>query len=138
MLRTAAGVVLVLAVALVAGCGSEGSGPDTSAPADPGGVIDVSGTEPVGEDMAGSVAQLVNCRDWNEATAVEKLATIEDVRSQQNRQDPGLSEIELTDEEAGDLFDTTCEHRYAAGFRLYKLYAQANGFVTLKRALEEE
>ena len=33
-----------------------------------------------------------------------------------------------------DVFDNACEIEASGGFRLYKLYAQAAGFVTLKRA----
>ena len=86
---------------------------------------------------AGSVAPLAECRDWNGADEAERLATIQDVRSQQNRRDPGLREPELTDEEAAAVFDNACRPTYAQGFRLYKLYAQADGFVMLKRQLEE-
>lgn len=125
--------LLALAGALVAGCGSDG-GPEESA--DSGEVVDISGTEAVGEELAGSVAPLVECRDWNGADGAEKLATIEDVRSQQNRQDPGVEEIELTDEEAEEFFDSACAPPYAQGFRLYKLYARANSFLPLKRALD--
>ena len=34
------------------------------------------------------------------------------------------------------LFDNACEPTWAQGFRLYKLYAQADGFVAMKRALD--
>ncbi len=107
-------------------------------------VIDISGTEPVGdgatpvgEMTAGSVAQLVECRDWNGADADQQLATIEDVRSQINLADSGIEAPALTDEEAQDLFDNACRPSWAAGFRLYKLYSRAAGFVTLNRVLDE-
>lgn len=127
-----------MALALAAGCGSDGSEGEPPASADDDGVIDISGTSPVGEETAGSVASLVECRDWNGASDEEKLATIEDVRSQQNREEGGISEPSLTDDEALELFDKSCEPDYAQGFRLYKLYANADGFITLKRALEDD
>ena len=127
------------ALALLAGCGDDGPTVQAEAKAeDRGGqVIDISGTEPVGEMLAGSVAPLVECRDWNGATAEEKLATVTDVRSQINLEDSGISAPALTDEEAQEMFDSSCEPAWAQGFRLYKLYARAVGFVELKRALDE-
>ena len=86
---------------------------------------------------AGSVAPLVECRDWNGANAEQRLATIDDVRSQINLADSGIEAPALTDEEAEELFDSACRPSWAAGFRLYKLYARAAGFVTLNRALDE-
>ncbi len=85
---------------------------------------------------AGSVASLVECSDWSGADDAEKLATIADVRSQINLGDSGISAPELTDEEALELFDNACEPKYAQGFRLYKLYAHAVGFVELKRMID--
>ena len=49
---------------------------------------------------AGSVASLVECRDWNGADEAEQLATIADVRSQINLEDSGIEAPALTDEEA--------------------------------------
>jgi hypothetical protein len=105
-----------------------------------GEVVDIAGTEPgaqaVGEMTAGSVASLVECRDWNGASEEQKLATIADVRSQINLGDSGIEAPELTDAEAMAMFDSSCEPAYAGGFRLYKLYARAIGFVGLKRMLD--
>jgi hypothetical protein len=44
---------------------------------------------------------------------------------------------ELTDEEAEGMYDNACKPSWAVGFRLYKLYSRAVGFVTLKREIEE-
>ncbi len=129
----------VVALAALAGCGGSAD-PADEARADASraeAVIDISGTEPVGEMTAGSVAQLVECRDWNGADADQQLATIEDVRSQINLADSGIEAPALTDEEAQDLFDNACRPSWAAGFRLYKLYSRAAGFVTLNRVLDE-
>ena len=100
-------------------------------------MIDISGTDAVGENLAGSVAPLVECRDWNGATEEQKLATIEDVRSQISRQDVGIRSPRLSDEEAMKIFDDTCEPSWAQGFRLYKLYARAVAFAPLARQLEQ-
>lgn len=136
-LRLAAAAALA-ALLVAAGCGSEdsssGAGTDAGESTD---VVDISESGPVGEVLAGSVASLVECRDWNEADEGQRLATIEDVRSQQHPEDPGVEEPALTDEEAAELFDTACEPDYAQGFRLYKLYARAAGFVPLTRELEK-
>ena len=131
----AALAALLLLVAL-AGCGSD-DGDGTAA--DDGRtdtVVDISGTDPVGPMVAGSVAALVTCRDWKGANEDQRLATIADVRRQLAPQDSGITEPELTDEEAGEVFDNACKIESSGGFRLYKLYAQAAGFVTLKREIE--
>jgi len=131
----AAAAALLLLIGL-GGCGSD----DGEPPADekPDRVVDISGTEPVGEMLAGSVAALVSCSDWKGANEEERLATIADIRSQLAAQDSGLEIPELTDEEAAEVFDNSCRPGWAGGFRLYKLYAKAAGFVTLKRAIEAD
>jgi hypothetical protein len=132
-LRPAAAALLLL-VAL-AGCGSDDGGAGDGGKSDR--VVDISGTDPVGPMVAGSVAALVTCRDWEGANEEERLATIADIRKQLAPQDSGIKEPELTDEEAAEVFDNGCEIEASGGFRLYKLYAQAAGFVTLKRAIEK-
>jgi hypothetical protein len=130
-----AGAALLLLIAL-AGCGSDDGG---SAAGDDGRqdtVVDISGTEPVGQIVAGSAAAMVTCRDWKGADDPERLATIDDIRKQLAPQDSGIELPELTDEEAAEVFDNGCGIEASGGFRLYKLYAQAAGFVTLKRAIE--
>jgi hypothetical protein len=130
-----AGAALLLLIAL-AGCGSDDGGATAGDDGRQDTVVDVSGTEPVGQMVAGSVAALVTCRDWQGADEKERLATIADIRQQLAPQDSGIELPELTDEEAADVFDNSCKIESSGGFRLYKLYAQAAGFVTLKRAIE--
>ncbi|HYH58776.1 MAG TPA: hypothetical protein VD790_06105 [Thermoleophilaceae bacterium] len=118
------------------GCGSDDDEPAAQADAEQGGVVDVSGTDPVGQMVAGSVAALASCRDWKGANEKERLATIADIRAQLAPQTDGLEIPQLTDEEAAEVFDNACEPGWAGGLRLYKLYAQAAGFVTLKRVAD--
>ena len=135
-MRGAALAAALLLLIALSGCGSddgEGSVRDYGAPDAP---VDISGTEPVGQMVAGSVAAMVTCRDWEGADEKERLATIADIRQQLAPQDSGIKLPELTDEEAAEVFDNSCEIESSGGFRLYKLYAQAAGFVTLKRAVE--
>lgn len=127
-------VLLVLALAM-GGCGGEE--PPQARPGTSDEPIDISGTDPVGQLIGGSVAPLVTCGDWKGASGPERLATIADIRAQLGPQDSGITSPALTDEEAGELFDNACERSWAAGFRLYKLYARGTGFVELKRETEE-
>jgi hypothetical protein len=135
-MRAAALAAALLVVIALFGCGSDEGGSTPEGDAQPGDVVDVSGTEPVGQMVAGSVAALVTCRDWQGADEGERLATIDDIRRQLAPQDSGIQLPELTDDEAGEVFDNACQIESSGGFRLYKLYAQAAGFVTLKRAIE--
>ena len=136
-MRAAALAAALLLLIPFAGCGDDDDdGATAGRDAQPDGVVDVSGTEPVGQLVAGSVAAMVNCSDWAGANDEERLATIDDIREQLAPQDSGIELPELTDEEAAEAFDNGCEIQGSGGFRLYKLYAQAAGFVTLKRAIE--
>ena len=124
-------VLLAAVLAAVTGCGS-GDQSSTAEDYD-GGVIDVSGTKPLGEQTAGSVAQLVQCRDWNRGDEAQKVATIADVRGQVNSGGAGIDAPPLSDNEAMDVFDHACEPDHAQGFRLYILYARAAGVAPLTR-----
>lgn len=86
---------------------------------------DVTG---VGQPIAGSVAPLAQCRDWSAGTEEEKLATIGDIRAQLNQAGSDGPTPDLTDQEAYDLFERACANDYAAGFRLYKVYARGAAF----------
>lgn len=124
--RGAAAVSLVLALA-AGGCGGGGS---------EGPVDENRDAEPVGQELGGSVAALVQCSDWEGATNDEKLATIEDVRSQVNREDAGVTSSQLTDAEAMEVFDIGCAKPYADGFRLHVMYARAAAFKPLQDIAE--
>ena len=122
--RPAGSLLCTLAIALSgAACGDADSSEPGSA-------------EPVGQELGGSVAPLAQCRDWNMATAAEKLATVEDIRSQVNRRDAGVQSSELSDDEALEVFDSGCAKPYADGFRLHVLYARAAAFKPLREIAE--
>ena len=130
--RAAARILLIaaaLALLLLGGCSSEKDEPSASADAKQ----DVAAPEPLGEDTAGSVAQLAQCRDWNRGDRAEKLATIEDIRNQVNRPDSDFDAPPLSDDEAMKLFDGACAAPYAQGFRLYILYARGAATAPLVR-----
>jgi hypothetical protein len=130
-------IALVLALTSV-GCGDEEPS-EAQQPQDASDQpIDVSGTDPVGQVIGGTAAPLAQCSDWNGGSEDERLATIEDIRTQLAAQDSGITTPELTDDEAEGMFDNACEPTWAAGFRLYKLYARAAGFVEVERHIEEQ
>jgi hypothetical protein len=84
--------------------------------------------EPVGDVLAGSVAPMAVCSDWNGGTRERRLATIEDIREQINLKDSAVQTPELSDDAAYRVLDTTCRKPFAGSFRLYKLYARADSF----------
>lgn len=89
-------------------------------------------TPGVGKDRAGSVAAFASCRDWRQGSEPERLATIEDLHTY-GESDAGEGEVSaLSDEEAYDLFERVCAADYAAGFKLYKVYARGAAFRPLE------
>ena len=122
-----AGGLLALTAALaLAGCGGDASGENT----------DADGAEPVGQELGGSVAHLAQCSDWVGATEAEKLATIEEIRSQVNREDAGVSASALSDAEAMEVFENGCDEPAASSFRLHVMYGRAAAFQPLKDIAE--
>ena len=117
-MRRAAVGALAVAALTVGACGN-----DTPSPAD-----EATG---VGQVRAGSVASLAQCSDWNEGTEEERLATIADIHAQLNQAGADGPTPDLPDAEAYDLFERACSNDYAAGFRLYKIYARAAAFAPL-------
>lgn len=109
-----------------AGCGSESSG------------AGVSEAEPLGQERGGSTAFLAQCSDWVDGTDAAKLATVEEIRSQVNREDAGVTASALDDERAVEVLDAGCDKPYAAGYRLHILYARAAAFEPLRRIAEGE
>jgi hypothetical protein len=123
--RWALSALLALALLPLAGCGDDGGSGEAEA-------------EPVGQKLGGSVAPLVSCFDWVDASEPEKLATIEEVRNQVNPESSGVDAPDLSDEEAMEVFENGCDRPEAAGFRLYLLYARAAAFKPLQDIAEGE
>ncbi len=93
-----------------------------------GGPLSASGARPLGEMLAGSVAPMAQCADWNGGTRAQRLATIEDIREQVNLKDSAVQTPPLSDGAAYTVLDKTCRRAFASSFRLYKLYARADAF----------
>lgn len=87
--------------------------------------------EGVGQPIGGSVAPLAQCRDWREGSVDERMATIKDIRGQLTPQTSANEDSGLPDQVAYDLFQRVCARKYAAAFRLYKVYTQRAGFEPL-------
>jgi hypothetical protein len=121
--RAAIGALLIGLAALVGVAGATALG-DQGAPAreQPAGV---------GQVRAGSVASLAQCRDWNAGDEAQRRATIEDIRAHLNQSGSDGPTPDLSDEQAYGLFERACANEYAAGFRLYKLYARGAAFSRL-------
>ena len=119
--RSALATTLTFGAFAVSGCGGDSTAPTTAE------------AEPLGREAAGSVAPLAQCSDWNRGTEAEKLATIEEIRSQVNLESSGVQAPPLSDDEAMELFENACAESFASGFRLYVLYARAAGFAPLTR-----
>ncbi len=113
------GLVTVGAVIALSGCGGSGG--------------EAAPVQPVGQDKAGSVAPLAQCRDWIRGNPAEQLATIEDIRSQINLEGGTVQAPPLSDEEAQGVFDRACSNEFAKTFRLYVIYSRAAGFAPLMR-----
>ena len=120
-------VLIALAVAVGAIVAITAGGPDEPE-AEAGAEAPVYG---VGQVRATSVAALAQCSDWNEGTEAERQATIDDIYNQLNQAGSTGPTPDLPDDEAYELFERSCAHDYAAGFRLYKLFARAGAFRNL-------
>ena len=90
--------------------------------------------KPLGQELAGSVAHLAQCKDWVGGTRERKLATIDDIRAQVNRRghrDPVAAALRRGG--AGPLRPTPARTASRAASGLYVLYARAAGFAPLTR-----
>jgi hypothetical protein len=121
----------VLAAAVAAALGLAGCGAD-----DPSSVAGGTEAEPVGQELAGSVSQLAQCRDWVQGTEAEQLATVEDIRSHVNLEGTGVDAPALSDAEAIEVFDNGCDEASAQGYRLHIMYARAAAFKPLRDIAE--
>ncbi len=118
-------LALIAAVIALGGCdagGAHGSG-DGSAGSEGRGV---------GVVKYGTTAQFADCQDWRRGTVAERYATIKDIRGQLTPQESQTAESDLSDAQAYTLFQRSCANDYGTKFRLYKLYARAQGFAPLR------
>lgn len=106
-------------VALIAS-GLTGCGGDTSTGASGAGV---------GSALAAPI-NLADCTDWQQASADERLGTIEQIRNYVGGGVAGTegSGVVLDDERAYEVLDNFCQNEFARGFKLYKLYSRAAAF----------
>ena len=113
--------ILMLALAVLAGCG--GGGDATSAKS--------AAAKPVGDETAGSVVQFADCADWRRGTREERVATIVALRGQLTPQRSASAESSLPDDRAYALLDKACTPSFSQSLRLYKLYVKMQGFAPL-------
>lgn len=112
-------VLAGVAAAALAGCGGSGS----------------AAHEPrVGGAAGLAPVKLVDCTDWQRATATERTETVLAIRRFAGGPigSPAGQGAVLPDEKAYDLFANTCKLRYARSFKLYKLYTRAAAFTPQK------
>lgn len=118
MTRAAVSSLLVAAVAAaLTACGDVATGDEAATG--------------VGQERVGSVAALAQCSDWNAGTEEERQATIADIQRQLNQAGADGPTPDLPADEAYALFERACANEFAAGFRLYKLYARGAAFSRL-------
>lgn len=120
--------VAVALAAAAAGCGGEREPSSAAARAD---AEATEAVEPVGREMAGSVAQLADCDDWRAGSREARMATIRDIRGQHTPQRSATAASPLSDERAYEIFEKVCAQSYAGSLRLYKMYVKAQGFSPL-------
>jgi hypothetical protein len=89
---------------------------------------DDSASPPADSQLPGLTASAADCKDWNRASAEERLATVEAIREFQGGPTTGAEGSTLPDEQAYDVFEGWCENDFARSFKLYKLYARAAAF----------
>jgi hypothetical protein len=108
----------VACVALAAGCGGGDDKP--SEPKRPAGL------------PADFNIQVFDCADWNAAGPPVRRYVIGKLHKIANDQVTGPSVqgrgSVLTDEQATEMFDSTCANPRTRGFVLYKIYAFSRGF----------
>lgn len=127
-MRRAGPLGVLVALAVLAGCGDGDEPAPRAATTTTPAVVDV---DPVGTNRAGSVAQFADCADWNGATRDERFATIADIRGQHTPQRSTTAASPLSDERAYEVFQEACEPEWADSLRLYKLYVKVQAFAPL-------
>jgi hypothetical protein len=72
-------------------------------------------------------------RDWRLGSVEQRYATIRDIRGQLTPQRSRSAASDLSDEAAYRVFQHACAADFSDKLRLYKLYAQAQGFAPLTK-----
>lgn len=112
-----AALIALVGALLWAGCGGADDGSQRLS--EPG---------PFAESRVGSVAPFAQCRDWSAGSVEERFATIEDIGQQLSSEGAAADSPPIPDDEAYEVLERACANEFAAGFRLYKLYARAAAF----------
>ena len=118
---TRALIAVIVAGCLLAGCG--GGDEDAGSEGPP--------KRPAGLPSNFNI-QVFDCADWQKATPEVREYVLKRMHAIGNDQISG-PDVEgrgsvLTDEQATEMFDSTCANPRARGFVLYKIYAFSRGF----------
>lgn len=113
--------------AIIAGCLLAGCGGDE----EDGAAGDSRPKRPAGLPANFNI-QIFDCADWNAATPEVRAYVLKRMHAIGNDQISG-PDVEgrgsvLTDQQATEMFDSTCATPRARGFVLYKIYAFSRGF----------
>jgi hypothetical protein len=78
----------------------------------------------------GEPVRLVDCADWRAADVRERYGTVRALQEFAGGRSgsPAGRGATLDEDEAYDLFESSCEKDFARGFKLYKLYSRAAAF----------
>jgi hypothetical protein len=113
--------LLVCAGALLCGCGGSGGSNATAA-------RHLSSSADVGES-----ARSDTCEQWRAGTVTQRYGALSRLRKFAESPVGSSTLLKnghiLADKQAYKLFQTTCAHRFARAFKLYKLYERAAAFV---------
>lgn len=123
-------LVPVAVVGLLVGCGTDAGG-------GAGGRSGEPSVKGVGLVRAGSTAQFADCADWRRGTVAQRRATIVSIRDQLTPQRSETAVSALTDDAAYELFAKVCTSGIGTTLRLYKIYAHAQAFAPLAKAVHD-
>lgn len=124
-MRTGWPAALLIAAAIVAGCGGDDEEVRPAAKATS------TEAQSVGPRVAGSVVQFADCDDWRRGSRAEREATVRELRDQLTQQGERSTASPLSDERAYATLQKVCRSEVSGSLRLYKLYARIQGFAPL-------
>jgi hypothetical protein len=87
--------------------------------------------EPAPPRLPEATVQLADCDQWHELRAASRTQLIAGMRGFFGARVDGVGHgygETLTDAQAGRLLDSACKPRWAARFKLYKIYGRAAAF----------